>query len=678
MSDFEEVDYSKKVKLGVWGKLFRYSTRHRATIFLLVVIMVVVAVLDGIFPQMTRYAIDNLIPALTAAGAHVDPFAIGLTGFLIGYLLLALFQGFNIWALIAVAGLIEVRLVYDLRDKAFRRLQELSFSYYDRTPAGWIMARMNSDTQRLGEVIAWGIVDLVWGAALILAIIGFMLAMNWQLALITLCILPPLVLASLWFQRRILDAQRKSRKTNSIISGAFNEGLQGARTSKTLVVEDQNGADFNKLTKTMRSHSVRAAKLSSLYLPIVIFLSSTGAALALGFGGQWVLKDWLTYGTMVAFLNYAMQFFEPAREVARVLSELQAAQASAERLIGLIETEPEIQDSPEALAKYGDAINPRHENWEKIRGEVVFENVDFRYGSLPDKSAAGTMDPSLEIIEAGNENAQHPVDVAVSGKPGETSDIGNNSTGKPREAAESVAETPWVLQNFNLTIPAGQTLAVVGETGSGKSTLVNLLCRFYEPTSGRILIDGSDYRERSQHWLHSRLGYVLQTPQLFQGSIRENIRYGRLEASDAEVETAARHANAMHFIGRLEKGLDTVVGEGGVLLSTGEKQLVSLARALLADPAIMILDEATSSIDTETEVLIQQAVNRILSDRTAVVIAHRLSTIRSADRIIVMVAGKIIEDGSHDQLMQARGHYWRLYTRQFLDEEAISEAVHAG
>jgi ATP-binding cassette subfamily B protein len=610
------------MNLGLWRQVLGHARSHRPLMLGLGLVMVLVAVIDGIFPLMTRWAVDSLLPRLQAAAAAGAPDSAGsaagrdLAAFAGAYLGLGLVQGVNVWFLIFLAGIIEVRLCHDLRELAFRRLQELSFSWYDRTPAGWIMSRLTADTTRLGEVIAWGLVDLVWGSTMIAVIIVFMLAMNWQLALIALVSLPPLLLATAWFQSRILDVQRQARKANSRLSAAVNEGLQGARTSKTLAVEDDNIRDFAALSGSLRRSSIRAARLSALYLPVVIFLCTVSAALALGFGGSWLIRDLISYGTLVAFLAYAVQLSDPAREVARVLGELQAAQAAAERLLGLIDTLPEIQDSPDVVARYGDALHPRQENWEQIRGAVGFEAVDFRYG-----------------------------------------------------------DGPWVLRDFNLEIPAGQNLAIVGETGSGKSSLVNLLCRFYEPVAGRILIDGRDYRERSQHWLHSRLGYVLQAPQLFAGTIRENIRYGRLDATDEEVAQAAGRANALPFISRLDQGLDTRVGEGGVLLSTGQKQLISLARALVADPAIMILDEATSSIDTETEALIQDAVDRMLAGRTSVVIAHRLSTIRRADRILVLDKGRIIEDGNHESLMAAGGRYRALYTRQFLDEEALGEAA---
>jgi ATP-binding cassette subfamily B protein len=349
---------------------------------------------------------------------------------------------------------------------------------------------------------------------------------------------------------------------------------------------------------------------SSIFYPIVAALCGIGTALALWFGGSGVMMDAISYGTLVAFITYTIQFFEPVEHIARIFAELQSAQASAERVLSMIDTPLEIKDSTEIESKYGDAFQPRKENWEPIKGEVTFRNVSFSY------------------------------------KNGET-----------------------VLDNFNLHVKAGETIALVGETGSGKSTIVNLICRFYEPTAGEILIDGVDYRERSQLWLQSNLGYVLQSPHLFSGTIRDNIRYGRLEAGDQEIEAAAKLVNAHDFISRLEKGYDTEVGEGGSRLSTGQKQLISFARAVVANPRLFVLDEATSSIDTKTEQVIQNTIQKVLEGRTSFIIAHRLSTIRSADRILVIVGGKVIEEGTHHQLIKRRGYYYRLYTNQFLEEE---------
>ncbi len=605
MSDsqgFEEKDYSRDFNAGIWKKILRMARPVYPFMAGTGCLMLLLAAMDAAFPQLLRYAVDVLVPAVMAGGD--DGVRGRIAAFVAASVGLATVQGICIFSFIFTAGVIEVRLVHLLRQKAFDQLQELSFSYYDKTPAGWIMSRMTSDAQKLGDTIAWGIVDLVWGTAIMVAVIVCMFVMNWRLALFALAFMPVLLAMTWFFQTRILDAQRKARKAGSLLSGMYNEGLQGARTSKTLVLEEYNRSEFEASSGRLKGYAMRAAKLSSLFMPLVILLAAIGAAMALGKGGYMVIGGSLSFGTLIAFVNYSMMLFDPAREVARVLSEFQAAQASAERLVGLIETMPEIVDSPDA-SDDGD-----------IRGDVELSHVDFGYAS------------------------------------GE-----------------------FVFRDFSLTIPAGQTLAIVGETGSGKSSLVNLMCRFYEPSSGEILIDGKDYRKRTRHWLHSKLGYVLQEPLLFSGTVRENIRYGRLNATDSEIEDAARQANAYGFISRLEQGFDTLVGEGGALLSTGQRQLISLARALVANPRIMVLDEATSSVDTETEVLIQGAIERLLEGRTSIVIAHRLSTIRNADRIIVMENGTVLEDGNHERLMEAKGRYWRLYTRQFLDEEALALAA---
>lgn len=608
MNQFEEHDYSNSIDPQLWRKLLRHAARYKWHLIGLGVLMVLVGLVDAVFPQMNRIAIDRfIVPGTTN----------GLFGFLAQYLGLVVVQAANVYLLIALAGRIEVGIIHDLRKIGFRRLQELSYSYYDRTPVGWIMARMTSDAQRLGDTISWGLVDIVWGGTMMLSIGVFMVVMNPRLGLIVLAVLPPLAVVSLHFQKKILQSNRDVRKTNSKISGSYNEGIMGAKTTKTLVREQANLSEFQKLTGAMRHHSVRTAVYSGLYLPIVLALGSIGTGIALWAGGAEVLAGTITYGTIVAFVGYTVQFFDPVRELARVITELQSAQASAERVISLIETEPEVRDRPDVIDKYGDSFNPRRENWERVTGQIEFRNVTFQY------------------------------------KDGER-----------------------VLTDFNLVVPPGQTLALVGETGSGKSTVVNLACRFYEPTAGQVLIDGVDYRERSILWHESNLGYVLQQPHLFSGSIKDNIRYGRLTATDEEIVEAARLVNADGFISRMEHGYDSEVGEGGNLLSTGEKQLVSFARAIVADPPFFVFDEATSSVDTEAERLIQDAVQKVLKGRTSFIIAHRLSTIRSADRILVIDRGRIIEEGTHRELLLKRGRYYHLYTSQFLEEEEEELLAH--
>ncbi|MCR1899471.1 ABC transporter ATP-binding protein/permease [Irregularibacter muris] len=599
MNAFEEQEYTKKLDLQLWKKLLQYTKPYKKYMMILGFVMIIVGGIDAIFPLMTKMAIDQFVVPKTVEGLPL---------FGIKYALLVLIQCISIGIFILMAGKVETKLCYDIRERGFRRLQELSFSYYDTTPIGWMMARMTSDIQRLADSIAWGLVDLVWGFTMMGAVAGVMLFLNWKLALIVLSVIPVLVVISVFFQNKILQASRKVRKTNSRITGAFNEGIMGAKTTKTLVLEESNLEEFKGLTTKMYHSSVKVAIFSSIYLPIVMTLGSVGTALAISFGGKGIMLQTIGYGTLVAFISYTVQFFEPIRELARIFAEFQSAQASAERVLSMIETQPDIQDEEEILKIYGDIFEPKKENWPNMKGDISFENVSFSY------------------------------------KEGEK-----------------------VLENFNLDIKAGEKVAFVGETGSGKSTIINLACRFYQPNAGRILVDGVDYRERSQLWLQANLGYVLQTPHLFSGTLMENIRYGALEATDQEVIEAAKLVNAHSFIMKMEKQYHSEVGEGGSRLSMGEKQLISFARAILASPKIFVLDEATSSIDTETEKMIQQAIDKVLEGRTSFIIAHRLSTIRSADRIIVLKKGEIVEEGNHEELLNKGGYYYRLYTNQFKD-----------
>ena len=601
MNTYEEKEYTKRFDFKLWGKLAKHLKPYRKKMILLAVFMISLAGVDALFPLMSKYAVDNfIIPRSTS----------GLRMFALSFLILILIQTANIFFFIAIAGKIEMGLTYDIRRKAFKHLQMLSFGYYDKTPVGWLMARLTSDCMRLGSFISWGLVDMVWGFSLMFLISIVMLILNWKLALISLAVVPLLIVLSFVFQKKILTAFRLVRKTNSKITGSFNEGISGAKTTKTLVRERENLKEFQLLTGEMYGSSVKAAVFSALYLPVVLSLGSMGTGLALWLGGDMVIVGALSYGTLVAFISYTIQFFEPLHELARVFAELQNAQASAERIFSLLEEKPEIEDSPTILSRYGDVIKGSELSETNIKGSINFRGVSFGY-----KSGAK------------------------------------------------------VLDSFNLEVRAGETIALVGETGSGKSTIVNLACRFYEPDDGEILIDGIEYRERSQLWLHASLGYVLQTPHLFSGTISQNIAYGRLSADKEEIIAAAKLVNAHSFIEKMDSGYNSEVGEGGNLLSTGQKQLISFARAILADPRIFVLDEATSSVDTETEKIIQQAIHNILKGRTSFIIAHRLSTIKSADRIIVLKDGKILEEGNHYELLNQKGYYYRLYTNQFLEEQ---------
>ncbi len=601
MNAFEEQEYTKQFDLNLWIKLFGFVKLFKKNLIALIVSAIIIASIDASFPLFTKFAIDNFIGKKTFDGMPL---------FITIFFITLSFQAFNVWLFIMQATKIEIGVVYEIRKAGFKKLQALSFSYFDTTPVGWIMARMTSDAQKLADIVAWGSLDIIWGIAIVIFIMISMLILNFKLALITLSVIPVLVFVSVFFQKRILSGQREVRKINSKITAGFNEGITGAKTTKTLIREEENLEEFQHLTRGMYKSSVRVATISSIYLPLVLMFGSIGTALTLVYGGHGVLLNTIHYGTLVVFISYAMQIFDPISQLARVIADFQSAQASAERTLSLLDTELEIKDAEEVKAIYGDESNPKKENWEKIQGDIEFKNVTFCY------------------------------------KNGEK-----------------------VLENFNLKIKSGEKIALVGETGSGKSTIVNLICRFYEPTSGEILIDGVDYRKRSQIWLQSNLGYVLQTPHLFSGSIKENIRYGKLEATDEEVIKAAKTVNFDEFVSKFEDGFDTDVGEGGGKLSTGEKQLISFARAIIGNPSIFVLDEATSSVDTETEQIVQKAIETVLKGRTSFIIAHRLSTIRSADRILVIKNGKILEEGSHNKLLKQKGYYYNLYTNQFKEEE---------
>jgi len=599
---FEEKEYNTdSLDTGLWKKVISLLGKQKKNLYLLFFLMIMVASVDVGLPLLNKVAIDNFV---VKQGTNEE-----LMLFIVAYAILILIQGVMVYAFICQSGKVEMGFSYDVRKRAFEKLQVLSYSYFDKTPIGWIMARMTSDIGRLAEILAWGLIDLIWGFSVMLGTAVVMFVINWQMALLVLMVVPPLAYISVWFQIKILKNSREVRKVNSKITSAFNEGITGAKTTKTLVLEESNFDEFNQTTTEMRTRSVKAAVLSSMFMPLVIGFSVISTGAILWYGGNQVLFNVIQFGTLMMFTQYVSQFFEPLKQIARLIAELQMAQASAERVMSLLDEEPQIVDSEEVIEKYGTILNPKTENYPEMLGNIVFEDVDFRY----------------------------------------------------------IEEEP-VLTDFNLKVKAGQTIALVGETGSGKSTIVNLLCRFYEPKSGVIKIDGIDYKEKSIGWLHSNLGYVLQSPHLFSGTIMENIRYGKLDASEEDIIAAAKLVNAHNFIMKLDEGYQTDVGEGGGRLSTGEKQLVSFARAVLANPKLFILDEATSSIDTETEQVIQNAIEKLLSNRTSFVVAHRLSTIVNADVILVMRNGRIQEQGTHDELMNMKGYYYKLYTNQFQED----------
>lgn len=589
-NEFQEEEFSTKFNGRTILRILAQLKPHWPWVLGFLFAITLVSGLDSYFTYLNKRIIDEGVAQrdLGVVFELMKPYAA-----------LLLVQAAAVFAFIWLTGVLGERVRYDLRKKMFEHLQNLSLSYYNRTPVGWIISRVTSDSDRVAELVTWGMLDTTWGIMNIITAMYFMAIINWKLALIVFACIPVLVVVASWFQKRIIKEYREVRKINSRITGAYNENITGVRVVKSLGREVANLREFSGTTGEMYRAGFRAAWLSALFLPVVQVITAISLGSIIWYGGLQTEFGGMTLGGIQAFISYMTFMLFPIQEMARVYAELQHAVASAERIFSMVDAVPTVVNLPGAK-------DPG-----TIKGDIVFENVRFAYDDAPDEA---------------------------------------------------------VLSDFNLQVKQGENIALVGPTGGGKSTIVNLICRFFEPTQGRILIGGTDYKDFTLHGIQSRIGVVLQTPHLFSGTIRENIRYGRLDATDAEVEEAAKLAGAHRFIEDLDGGYSGQVGEGGNLLSVGQKQLISLARAVLANPEFFVMDEATSSVDTLTEALIQQGMETMMKDRTSFIIAHRLSTIKRADRILVIEGGKIAEMGSHAELMRQKGHYYNLYTQQFRDE----------
>lgn len=599
---------NKNVKLKYFGipKLLPFVKPYKKIMISMIIMGALSSLIDSIYPLFNQYALNHFIALKTTD--TIVPFIIVYIVILIVFVILNFVS--TTWA-----GKIEMSVNRDLRNASFNHLQELSFSYFNQNNVGYVHARVMSDTGRIGQLVSWDMMDMVWQGSYLLFVLINMALINIHLAMYIMLIIPFAVILIIFFQKKLVALNRRIREINSKITSNFNEGIAGAKSIKTLVVENKINHDFDVDSDDMEKTSVLAGRYSALFSSLVTMLSSITLAIILWKGGMINQEGIIMIGTLSVFMTYALNMLEPIQSIVDGIARLIAIQVNIERFTTLLETQSDVADRVEVVEKYGDTFHPKKENWETLYGDVEFKDVSFKY---PD----------------GNE---------------------------------------MVLEHFDLKVPHGTNVAIVGETGAGKSTLVNLVCRFFEPTYGQVLIDGKDARDRSQLWLHSNIGYVLQTPHLFSGTVRDNLRYGKPDATDEEIWKALKLVNAEFVIDKMDKGLDSEVGEGGDMLSTGEKQLISFARAILADPKILVLDEATASIDTLTEKAIQDAIFTVIKGRTSFVIAHRLSTIVDADVILVVKDGKIIERGKHAELMQAHGYYYDLYTRQY--EEMVTNTV---
>ncbi len=609
MQQAQDKEFTQQRALWPFMKrMLGYCLRYKKWFYGFLFWISVVAIADAIYPLILLNMIDAyLTPQVEmiweakqqGRTADVDYSRIWYYAGL--FFLAGFIQSIGVYFFVKQAGRIREYVIFELRKDMFRKLQKLSFSFYDKSASGWLLSRLTSDVDRVAEVISWGLVDAMWGFTIMFFSIGAMLTYSWKLALIVLIAIPIMLVASIKIRMLVLQYSRSARKINSELTAFYSEHINGVIVNKSTGQEVRVGHNFRGLSGNMLKSSYRASYYTAMYMPVIIMIGSLSAALVVYFGGKMAIAipAGITIGILAASFDYATKIFLPIIDISMFYARAQGSLSAGERIFSLIDEATLIQERTGVT------------DFNRINGRLEFRDLDFYY----EKS--------------------NPV-----------------------------------LENFNLTIEAGQSIALVGATGEGKSTIANLVCRFYEPTEGQLLIDGMDYQDKSLSSLRSQLGVVLQTPHLFSGTIRQNIAYGKQDATDEAIHTALRQAGGEVFIERL----DELVGEEGNQLSLGEKQLISFARAVLADPRIFIMDEATSSIDTLTEARIQKGIQRVLEGRTSIVIAHRLSTIRHCDRILVIEKGKITEDGPHQTLMTQKGKYYELYTRQ-LREERLEELV---
>ena len=619
---FKEEEINSKFSLSVWAKTFKYVLCKWPFLILLFVGMMFTSFYDSSFiPSMNASLIScfdsgnfvlnsNIFDVILQVKILGIDFTLTFLNYIIFYIVMIILRSIAVFITFFTMNYFEMIIMTGLRRDAFGRIQELSFSYFDKTPSGWLIARLQNDAANIGDVLSNSVLRVFWILSELIFTLITMFSYSWLLSLIILATTPLIFFIVLFFQKWILKLSRIARTAYSDFVRWLAECISGNKTIKSLAIEDTIYQECNDISNDVCKKRTKTGKVNAFFNPSINILAAITTAIIIVVFPLINISSETTssIAMMVLFLGFVGSIFNPIAQFAEIFAELISTQANVEKLFMLIDTKPELVDKPEVVEKYGDLFNNKIENFEEMKGDIVIDHVSFSYKK------------DLEV-----------------------------------------------LHDMNIHITQGTSIAIVGETGSGKSTTVNLLCRFYEPTKGQILIDGVNYKDRSVGWLRSNIGYVQQTPFIFKGTIKDNIKYGKLNATDEEVIKAAKIVDLHNFILSLPEGYNTFLKDGGNELSQGQKQLISFARAIIRNPKILILDEATSSIDTETEHIIQGAISKVLKGRTSIMIAHRLSTIVDCDRILVMKDGKVIEDGNHKSLMEKHGYYYQLYMNQFKD-----------
>ena len=590
----EEDAMSKAYDWAVARRLFRYLRPYTGLVALALLLTLVTNILGPLQPKFTQYGIDNFIVKKQLNGFEI---------FVVMFFAVMFLQYLFAYTQEILINNVGQRVMFDLRTEIFTKLQHQEISYYDKYPVGRIITRLTSDVDSLNELFTSGVIDVLGDLVRIFAIMAFMFVLDWKLAIVSLVIVPLLILATNWFRKHARVGFDMVRTRLARLNAFLQEHISGAQTVQLFNAEEKVQSRFHDINDDYRNANIQTIYYYAIFYPLVDFIGAIGVAVIIWFGGWQILSNTsaagtaLTIGTLVAFIQYSGQLFQPIRELSDKVNVLQAAVIAAYRIFKLLDLPIEIQ-SPLEPKKSG-----------KIAGRIEFQNVWFAY-----------------------------------------------------------KDEEWVLKDVSFHVEAGESVALVGHTGSGKTTITNLLMRFYDVQKGAILIDGVDVREWDLPSLRENFAVVLQDVFLFSGSLEKNIRLGKEDITDERIQWAAGEVHAAEFIEKLPGRYAFEVKERGAGLSVGQKQLISFARALAFDPSILVLDEATSSIDTETEQLIQQAVERVLQERTSIVVAHRLSTIQRCDRIIVLHRGELREMGTHQQLLTQRGLYWRLYQLQYNED----------